>query len=66
MKTTKVTVGTRLYESSHGKLPKGKGNWAFINPDGSIGWISGTYTEARRVAVKLAKSQGFSSIEVGA
>ena len=66
MKTTKVTVSTRDYEFSHGRTPKGQGNWVFIFPNNTIDWFRGTYTEARKAAIARAKSQGFTSIDVGA
>lgn len=56
----KVHVSTSHYEFSHGKQPRGYGYWMFGEWTGSdydvrIG-VSGTYSAAKREAVKIARS----------
>jgi hypothetical protein len=55
-----VVVAVNRYEGSHGRRPSGRGMWAFAfgNPDGSIVWVSGSYSEAKREAVRLAAERG--------
>ena len=48
----KPTFDTSKYERSHGKKPRGRGLWAFA-PRGNLEratMITGTYTDAKRVA----------------
>ncbi|MEW6657201.1 MAG: hypothetical protein AB1424_00945 [Thermodesulfobacteriota bacterium] len=58
-----VRVSTGQYEASHGRLPRGWGRWAFQIGE-QIEWFAGTYTEARKLAIKQAQQEGVSSIEV--
>lgn len=49
----KATVNTSSYEFAHGKKPRGDGQWAFtIKCD--THWFCGTYSEAKRKAIKKA------------
>lgn len=44
-----VRVDPAPYVRSHGVRPRGRGSWAFYNPEtGATVWASGTFTEARR------------------
>ena len=58
-----IRVSTREYEFSHGKQPKGRGHWAFQIGE-RVGFIDGTYTEAKKLAGKQAKQEGVEIIEV--
>lgn len=33
-----TTIETTKYLGTHGKQPKGTGNWAFIGPEGQLAW----------------------------
>lgn len=58
-----IRITTATYLRSHGKSPRGQGNWAFapstresayaaeIDYD-QIVWFSGSYTDARRQAIE--------------
>jgi len=51
-----MRVNTMSYKRSHGKSPRGYGMWAFeINREEYF--ITGTYSEAKTKAIKLAKSK---------
>lgn len=41
------TITTREFEASHGRKPRGYGNWGFRNAAGDVQWITGTYTAAK-------------------
>lgn len=60
---TKVTVNIDQYLASHRKSPRGRGHWVFRVGDKDH-WISGSYTEARRIAVKKAQETGASEVIV--
>lgn len=66
----KVTVETREFTNSHGRNPKGFGCWMFAfgnNPDDMATWASftGTFAEAKKQAVKVARSQeGVNTVHV--
>jgi hypothetical protein len=57
-----IKFTTANYERSHGKAPRGRGNWGFQRTNGvfaydrdlhgQIFWFSGTYQEAKRKAVR--------------
>lgn len=59
-------VETSEYEFSHGRTPRGKGQWAF-SFDGIAGifWTHGTYTEAKAEARREARRLGATKITVG-
>jgi hypothetical protein len=63
-----IHVSTRQYEFSHGKLPRGRGYWAFFF-DGETEAFWSTPNTLYRVAINDAKryavSKGYSTIEVG-
>jgi len=61
-----VYVSTTEYQFSHGKQPRGTGNWAFFFTDAYVFWFNGPYGAAKRAAVTEAKRRGVSSIKVGA
>lgn len=53
-----IEFSTHQYQASHGKQPRGTGNWAFAQigegMHGEIIWASGSYIEAKQqVAAKL-------------
>lgn len=60
-------VSTTQYEFSHGKKPRGAGYWGFqIGHDRGAQqvWLSGTYSEAKRLALKVGRRLGASTVEV--
>lgn len=71
-----MRVSTTQYEAAHGKSPRGKGGWAFefkmnghwTDPvfvrGGEFGQSLLTYSEAKREAVRRAKSAGASEVRV--
>jgi hypothetical protein len=47
--TTSKTVSTRQYQASHGRSPRGYGQWMFeLRGAGEIVTRTGTYTDARK------------------
>ena len=67
---TKVEVNSDGFQFAHGRKPSGRGGWAFhpdfdVDPSSSeIIWANGTFTEARREAIKLAKARGWDYLSV--
>ena len=63
-----VNVYTGQYEASHGRKPKGRGYWMFAISSYMQGTeetgFYGTYTEAKKQAVKLARDLGWDSVSV--
>lgn len=64
-----LEVETRQYELAHGKMPRGRGSWAFFfdgrtNVDDAF-WHNGLYREACQMAKAYARAKGYSRIEVG-
>lgn len=70
-----MKVNTGTFEASHGKKPRGTGAWMFNigkgqrHPDGRVDYtntatFSGTYTQAKTEALKLARRKGESQITV--
>lgn len=64
--TVVVTVSTDRYVFSHGKQPRGTGDWAFLfNGNPSPIWLlSLSYAEAKAAAVARAEREGVTRIEV--
>ncbi len=61
-----MQIHTILFESSHGKRPRGEGNWAFtINARNErvhpMIWAHGTFTEASKIAKQKTRDLGFES-----
>jgi len=53
-----IEFSTRKYQASHGKSPKGRGQWAFENSTGEMFFTTGgavTYTDAKKQAHKFFK-----------
>jgi hypothetical protein len=66
----KVEVRTREYEISHGKMPKGHGNWAFYMGRESddlskVHWFTGNYGDVKKQACAKARELGIELITVG-
>lgn len=71
MTKNKIEFNTCQYELSHRKTPRGYGSWAFCPVERyseatyltSTVWKSGTYQQAKKLAVPelkaMAESQGF-------
>ena len=64
-----IEVSTREYEFSHGKKPRGYGNWAFFfdgaTDVGAAKWFTGKFSEAKKMAVAWAASKKHTKVEVG-
>lgn len=64
----KVIVDTSTFRFAHGKSPRGTGHWAFAPfedidvRDKRIIWISGTYSSAKRDAIKYAKDRNLDTL----
>jgi hypothetical protein len=69
----KTTVITTDFQFSHGKAPRGFGNWAFaiISPramstvpynEANFIWARGPYGEAKKQACAEAKARGISTL----
>ncbi len=70
-------VGSTDYQWSHGKKPSGQGSWFFVAHRGGVDFskdVEGedyiqlnqmTYGEAKKAAIKWAKSKGHTSLFVG-
>jgi hypothetical protein len=73
---TEAEVGNTDYEFAHGKKPKGYGSWFFVAHRGGIDFgkdVEGkdyiqmhqmSYGDAKKAAIKWAKSKGYSSLFV--
>ena len=63
----KIRVSTTEYIWSHGRKPRGWGNWAFqigaIFADSMV-FFRGTYNEALKAAMKLAKERKVDVVKV--
>ena len=61
-----MTVSTTQYEWTWGKKPRGHGNWWFFSNDEKWSYrFHGTFTEAKKAALAVAKQAGIYSIKVG-
>lgn len=61
-----IEFNTREYEFSHGKQPRGYGQWAFFfDSDPEPFWATGSYAEAKKMAKAYAVSKGYREIKVG-
>lgn len=60
-----MTVRTERYEGSMGKLPRGYGNWWFGDKAGLWEFsFYGSYSEAKREAIRTAREAGIDTIYV--
>lgn len=66
-----ITVSTTQYEFAHGKMPRGRGMWAFFfdgrtNVEDAF-WSNPNqlYSQALNDAKRYAAAKGYSRIEVG-
>lgn len=63
MKSSEVAMfNTDKYEFSHGRLPKGRGNWAFgmkVCGKYETHFHNGTLAEAKAAIVRMIKSQAY-------
>jgi hypothetical protein len=61
-----MEVSTTEYEFSHGKNPRGTGQWAFFfDGESEPFWHTGSYAEAKKMAIKYAVAKGHARIKVG-
>lgn len=59
-------VETRAYEFSHGRKPRGYGDWAFFfENDATPRFFHGSYSEAKKQAVAAARANRVKSVSVG-
>lgn len=65
----KIPVSTTEYQSSHGKLPRGYGYWAFFPTGTRKGedaiWQHGSFGAAKKQAQIVADAAGIKSLKVG-
>lgn len=58
-------VDTIRFEASHGRTPKGSGWWMFETQDRRVVTeVRGTYTEAKRAALRYAAERGIAVLYV--
>lgn len=58
-------IDTARFYRSHLASPKGRGSWLFENQAGDIVFMhNGTYTEAKRAAIKHATQHGIATLYV--
>ena len=61
-----MQVSTSNYEFTHGKKPRGYGQWAFFfDGESAPFWYTGSYAEAKKMAIRYAVSKGHHLIAVG-
>ena len=48
--------GVSRYIFVHGKRPSGRGVWAFQGDDGKVTFINGTYSEAKKQALRTIRN----------
>lgn len=63
-----VTINTSNYQFMHGKMPRGRGNWAFYLGSATVPWFApanSRYADARATAVRRAKRQMVNTVTVG-
>jgi len=65
LKPSQVEVDPSDYRRSHGKMPRGRGSWAFCKVPPSradyldhVIWESGSYAEAKKAAQQKAAALG--------
>jgi len=56
-KMTNIRFSVNGYRFAHGKLPRGKGHWAF-EFEGETYWFNGTYTEGKKFMAQKVKDKG--------
>jgi len=63
-----IEFNTTEFEFSHGKQPRGHGDWAFllqaINRADRVIWIHGSYGEAKKQARKTARELRYYRVKV--
>jgi hypothetical protein len=63
---TRVEVSTSAFEFAHGHKARGEGSWAFFfEGETEARWFRGTFTEAKRQAVRAAAAAGVHRVTVG-
>jgi len=65
-----VEVDVSQYRRAYGKLPKGRGNWAFfidrnLEDFDNIIWVNDTFNNARKKAISIAKEKGLNNLYLG-
>lgn len=66
MKAKDVVVSTSEFEFSHGKAPKGFGNWFFHFGSFESGfWVRDTFSKAKSKARTVAAQRGQRVVNVG-
>ncbi len=64
MKSRAVTVSISEYVASHGRQPRGRGSFAFEIGSASPEFFSGSYSEARAQACRVARARNVRVIRV--
>jgi hypothetical protein len=72
LSAARVEVSNRQYMSDHGAAPRGRGNWAFCDANkygrydylDYVLWFSGSFSDARRQAVKAFAAKGVDRVVV--
>lgn len=68
-----VRVDTSMFQFAHGKMPRGRGSWAFEfvghgpNATNEMFWAASntSFAEAKKAAVAAAADKGFWDVRVG-
>jgi hypothetical protein len=61
-----IEVNTTQYQFSHGKSPRGYGQWAFFfDGESEPQWYNGKFSDAKKMAIAYAVTKGHSRIAVG-
>lgn len=63
-----IEINTSEYEFSHGKKPRGTGQWGFFfDQDRDVSqcfWANGSFADAKRMAIAWAVTKGHTVIRV--
>lgn len=58
-----IRVNITPFRTSHGRLPRGRGLWAF-SIGGEEHFLPGMYTQAKKTAIRIAASSGVRIVKV--
>jgi hypothetical protein len=61
-----IEVSTKEFKFAHGKRPRSEGTWVFFfDRVTEPFFVNGSYSEAKKAAIKFAKERGYQRIAVG-
>ena len=61
-----IEFTTREYEFTHGRQPRGYGQWAFFfDGESEPQWYTGRFSDAKKSARAYAASKGHRQVKVG-